>query len=60
MKVSVHKIEGYTPVVIATEYIKLEAAMKLANLVPSGGMAKAAIGDGLVAVNGEICPMRGK
>lgn len=47
-------------VVIRTEFIKLEAAMKLANAIESGGMAKAVIQDGLVWVNGEVCTMRGK
>ena len=45
---------------INTEFIKLESAMKYANAVESGGMAKAVIQDGLVSVNGEICTMRGK
>ena len=45
---------------ISTEFIKLESAMKLANAVETGGMAKAVIQDGLVSVNGEICTMRGK
>ena len=45
---------------ISTEFIKLESAMKLANTVETGGMAKAVIQDGLVSVNGEICTMRGK
>lgn len=48
------------PVVIGTEFIKLEAALKLANAVPSGGQAKTVIQDGEVTVNGEVCPMRGK
>lgn len=48
------------PVVIGTEFIKLEAAMKFANMVESGGMAKSEIQDGQVKVNGEICTMRGK
>ena len=47
-------------VVIGTEFIKLEAALKYANAVESGGMAKAVIQDGLVFVNGEVCTMRGK
>ena len=59
MKVKVTKKEGI-PVVITTEFIKLESAMKLANACESGGMAKAVIQDGLVTVNGEICTMRGK
>ena len=45
---------------ITTEFIKLESAMKLANCIETGGMAKAVIQDGLVSVNGEICLMRGK
>ena len=48
------------PIVIGTEFIKLEAAMKFANMVESGGMAKAEIQDGNVRVNGEVCTMRGK
>ena len=48
------------PVVIGTEFIKLEAALKFANVVPSGGMAKNIIQDGLVLVNGDVCTMRGK
>ena len=47
-------------VVIGTEFIKLEAAMKYANAAETGGMAKAAIQEGEVSVNGEICTMRGK
>jgi ribosome-associated protein len=34
--------------------------MKLANIVPTGGSAKHEIQEGFVAVNGEICTMRGK
>ena len=45
---------------IKTEFIKLESAMKLANCIETGGMAKAVIQDGLVSVNGETCLMRGK
>ncbi len=60
MKVTVHKKENAVPVVIGTEFIKLESAMKLANIMGTGGMAKAVIQDGLVTVNGEICTMRGK
>lgn len=48
------------PVVIGTEFIKLESALKYANATQSGGMAKAVIQDGLVSVNGEVCTMRGK
>ena len=48
------------PVVIGTEFIKLEAALKFCNAVESGGMGKTAIQEGEVSVNGEICTMRGK
>ena len=47
-------------VVISTEFIKLESAMKLANIFGTGGTAKLVIQDGLVTVNDEICTMRGK
>ena len=60
MKVTVKKRDQSVPVVIGTEFIKLEAALKFSNAVESGGMAKAVIQDGFVKVNGEICTMRGK
>ena len=60
MKVTVKKKENSVPVVIGTEFIKLEAALKFANATESGGMAKAVIQEGQVLVNGEECTMRGK
>ena len=60
MKVSVKKKENIIPVVIHTEFIKLQDAMKYANIVYSGGEAKQMILDGMVSVNGEVCTMRGK
>ena len=61
MKVTVKRKEPrQIPVVIGTEFIKLEAALKFANAVESGGMAKAVIQEGDVLVNGEVCTMRGK
>lgn len=62
MRVVVKKKKVNEPmsVWIHTEFIKLEAALKLANAVESGGMAKAEIQDGNVQVNGEVCIMRGK
>ena len=60
MKVVVKRKEDAIPVVIGTEFIKLESAMKLANIVPTGGSAKYEIQEGFVSVNGEICTMRGK
>ena len=60
MKVTVRKKSNDIPVRIQTEFIKLESAMKLANIVPTGGSAKAEIQEGFVTVNGEVCTMRGK
>jgi len=60
MKVTVKRKDNCIPVVIGTEFIKLESAMKLANILPTGGAAKAEIQEGFVSVNGEICTMRGK
>ena len=60
MKVTVKKKENAIPVAITTEFIKLESAMKLANIVISGGTAKNEIQEGYVTVNGEVCTMRGK
>ena len=45
---------------INTEFIKLDAFLKFAALVGTGGEAKLVIADGLVQVNGEVCTMRGK
>ena len=60
MKVIVKKKETAIPVVISTEYIKLQDALKFANAVPSGGIAKMEIQEGNVSVNGEACTARGK
>ena len=62
MKVIVKKKNpaNHTPLVISTEFIKLQDAMKFANIVYSGGEAKTLIQEGQVKVNGEICTMRGK
>ncbi len=45
---------------IKTEFIKLDALLKFASLVGSGGEAKMLIQDGQILVNGEVCTMRGK
>lgn len=42
------------------EYIKLGQALKAANIVESGVMAKFVIQDGLVKVNGQVELQRGK
>ena len=60
MKVTVKRKDNLIPVVIGTEFIKLESAMKLANILPTGGAAKAEIQEAYVLVNGEVCTMRGK
>ena len=49
-----------TEIKIDTEFIKLDALLKFANLVASGGEAKIRIAEGEVQVNGEICTQRGK
>ncbi len=45
---------------ITTEYIKLDALLKFAGAVKTGGEAKQAVQEGQVTVNGEVCTMRGK
>lgn len=45
---------------ITTEYIRLDSFLKLAGATFSGGEAKVIIQEGEVAVDGEICTMRGK
>jgi len=47
-------------ILIQTEFIKLDALLKYADLAQSGGEAKILIQDGSVSVNGEVCEMRGK
>jgi ribosome-associated protein len=47
-------------IAITTEYIKLDALLKYAAAVGTGGEAKQLIAEGLVGVNGETCTMRGK
>mgnify|MGYP003237663133 FL=1 len=45
---------------IHTEFIKLDQAIKLADIGLSGGTAKVLIQEGKVKVNGEVCLQRGK
>lgn len=49
-----------TEIHIDTKFIKLDALLKFANLVSSGGEAKIRIAEGEVQVNGAPCTMRGK
>ena len=45
---------------IDSEFIKLQDLLKLSGVCSTGGMAKLAVQNGEVLVNGEICTMRGK
>ena len=45
---------------IHTEFIKLEALLKLSGLCETGGEAKNVIQAGLVKVDGEVCTQRGR
>lgn len=60
MKVTVKRKVNIQEVPITTEFIKLQDAMKLANLVESGGEAKLLIQEGQVFLNGEVCTQRGR
>lgn len=50
----------FEKIAIKEQFIRLDSAMKLANMVVTGGHAKIVIQDGEVKVNGEVCTMRGK
>lgn len=45
---------------LQTDFIRLDALLKVSGAVGTGGQAKILIQSGGVAVNGEICTMRGK
>jgi len=61
MKVPVKRIQKPPiEIPVQSEFIRLDALLKLANAVESGGQAKQAIQEGRVRVNGEVCPLRGK
>ena len=45
---------------IKEDFIRLDSAMKLTDMVVTGGHAKIVIRNGEVKVNGEVCLMRGK
>lgn len=49
-----------TEIAIKGAFIKLDALLKFANAVSSGGEAKILIAQGDVFVNGVPCTMRGK
>lgn len=48
------------PVKITSDFIRLDAALKLSDAVQTGGHAKIVITEGEVQVNGEVCTQRGK
>lgn len=48
------------PVAIHTEWIKLDAFLKLSGAAETGGIAGEWIRGGQILVNGEVCAMRGK
>ncbi len=50
----------YEKISIKEDFIRLDSALKLANLVSTGGHAKIVIQNGEVKVNGSVCTMRGK
>ncbi len=47
-------------ITIHTEFIRMDALLKLAGLVMTGGEAKAVIQGGEVLFCGDVCEMRGK
>lgn len=53
-KPAIEEIEIYT------DFVKLDAFLKFAAAVETGGAAKGVIQEGLVEVNGQVCTMRGR
>ena len=47
-------------ITITTEYIRLDALLKLAGAVGTGGEAKQQIQAGQISVDGEVCTQRGR
>jgi len=54
------KVRGIRCIYISGEYIKLDALLKFASLVSTGGEAKHRIKNGEVSVGKDICHSRGK
>lgn len=59
IKVHIKKKQEKT-IKIDTEFIRLDALLKLCDCVQSGGHAKITIQNGEVRVNGEVCLQRGR
>ena len=53
-------MEQKIKVEIHTDYIKLDALLKYAGAVETGGQGKELVTSGEVQVNGELCRMHGK
>lgn len=49
-----------TTLALTTEFIKLDALLKVTGVAGSGGQAKLLILDGLVLLNGDITTQRGR
>ncbi len=47
-------------IIVTTEYIKLDAFLKLCGAVGTGGEAKLRVAGGEVLVNGGVCTQRGR
>ena len=47
-------------IAIGTEFIRLDALLKLAGIAETGGHAKVMIQGGEIALNGAVCTERGK
>lgn len=60
-KIAVHiKQKEIRQIKIDSDFIRLDALLKLCNAVMTGGHAKIVIQDSEVKVNDEICTARGK
>ena len=54
------KLSGIRLVRISDDFIRLDALLKYASIVPTGGEAKLLIQSGKVFVDGVSCTLRGK
>jgi len=54
------KVQGVHSIFITGDYIKLDALLKFASIVSTGGEAKLRIQNGEVVVDKEVCLSRGK
>ena len=57
LKAAPHRQET---VPINTDFIQLQAFLKLMAIAETGGHAKELIQDGIIRVNGDVCTARGK